>query len=173
MRLSNFNPELHRMLSNVLPDQHHLEPYNIEVSNTVLSVSPLPGGPGVWDISIPFDTHVIKFAFRSNWTCAEGSGKAGVVGFTTRNGMTEATAISTGGNSTIARSAYNAVYSKAGNAMNLSHKVFDSILGSYICLTDTYLVLIDANTRVLRTTWTNFGSSYYTLNVWGEVQIIG
>lgn len=173
MRLKDFNPELHKMLSNILPNQHHLQPYNIEVSNTTLNVSPLPGGPGVWDISIPYDTHVIKFGFRSPWTCAEGSGKAGIVGFTTRNGMTEATVMSAGGHGIISNTAYVAVYSKAAGAMNLSHKVFNALPGNYISLTDIYLTTTGPTTRVLRTQWTNYGTSYKTLNVWGEVQIIG
>lgn len=161
----------HDALTNVGADQHHDQPENIEVSNTTQTIDPLPGGPGVWDISVPLDARVAKFSFRSNHTVAEGGAKAGVHGIATRSSL-ETTTFSLGGHGTMTTTAYNACYSKKAAAMNLSHKVFSSG-GDDIVLTDAYLYLVSASVRVLRTTWTNYGGSVYTLNCWGEVQIIG
>jgi hypothetical protein len=165
------HPIDHDALTNVGPDDHHDRPENIEIANTTLSVPPLPGDPKAWDISVPFDAQVVKFSLRSNRTIAEGSAKAGVHGIATRSSL-EATTFSLGGETSAAISAYNAAYSKKAAALNLSHKIFSSS-GSNIALTDAYLTLIDASTRVLRLVWTNYGASSYTLNCWGEVQVIG
>lgn len=165
------HPLEHSVLTNVLEDQHHDRPENIEVANTTLQVYPLPSGPYVWDIAVPLNARVAKFSFRSNRSIAEGGGKAGVHGIATRS-ILETTTFSLGGNTSLTITAYNACYSKKASAMNLSHKVFSSG-GNYICLTDAYLTLISGTERVLRTTWTNYGAAIYTLNCWGEVQIVG
>lgn len=161
----------HAALINVTPDQHHDQPENIEVSNTSLIVAPLPGGPGEWDISVPLEASVAKFTLVSNRVIAEGSGKAGVHGIATRSSL-EATTFSLGGDTSTTITAYNACYSKKAAALNLSHKIFSSV-GDAIVLRDIYLTLIDASTRVLRTSWINYAASNKTLNCWAEVQIIG
>jgi hypothetical protein len=172
MRLQDYlrHPIAHGSLVGVLPNQHHERPENIEVANTTLSVFPLPGGPSVWDIPVPYEAQVVIFSFRSNHTCSEGAGKAGVTGVATRSQF-DASTVSTGGHGTISTSAYNAVYSKRAAAMNLSHKVFSSV-GSYISLTEIYLYETAPLTRVLRTEWTNYGAALYTLNCWGEVAVL-
>jgi hypothetical protein len=165
------HPTDHAGLSNVGIDQHHDQPENIEVVNTSLVVPPLPGDPKEWDIAVPLNAQVVKFSFRSNRTIAEGSAKAGVHGIATRSSL-ETTTFSLGGNSSTSITAYNAAYSKRAAAINLSHKIFSST-GDYIALTDAYLTLISASVRVFRTVWTNYGASNYTLNCWGQVQVIG
>lgn len=153
-------------------DQHHIKPSSIQVANTSLSVSPLPGGPGVWDIALPYDAQVVLFSFRSNRTIAEGTGKAGVTGVASRNSL-RSTAASLGGHSDlVGYGHYNCIYSKAGGSMQLSHKVF-SDTGLYIALTDAWIETTGPTTRVLRTYWTNYGANYYTLNCWGQVAVLG
>jgi hypothetical protein len=173
MKLNDFlkHPLSHDGVSNVSEDQHHEQPENIEVSNTTLSVSPLPGGPGQWDITVPYEANVVMFSFRGIKTVAEGGGKSGIIGIATRSSL-EASTVSLGGHGTISSGAYNASYSKKAAALYLSHKCFDST-GGNLALTDASLVATSGSTRVLRTTWTNFAASYKTLNVWGEVQVIG
>jgi hypothetical protein len=165
------HPTDHDGLTNVSEDQHHDRPENIEVSNTSLSVYPLPGGPNDWDINVPLNARVVKFSFRSIRTSGEGGGKSGVTGIATRSSL-EATVFSLGGHGSVALTSYNACYSKKASALNLSHKVFSSA-GDDIVLTEAYLTLISGSQRVLRTTWTNYGASIKTLNCWGEVQVIG
>jgi hypothetical protein len=165
------HPLDHSALTNVLPDQHHDRPINIEVSNTTLNIYPLPGGPGQWDIAMPLNARIVKFSFQSNKVIAEGSGKAGVHGIATRSQF-ETTTFSLGGHGTTTTTAYNACYSKKASTMNLSHKVFASV-GYYISLTEAYLTLISASERVFRTVWTNYGASIYTLHCIGQVQVIG
>lgn len=160
----------HSVYSNVLPSDHHLAPSNVEISNTSLSVDPLPGGPGVWNISVPYDAVAALFQLRSNRTVELGA-KAGVVGIATRSQL-EASTMSVGGDVSITITAYAAIYSKVASAMNLSHKVFSSA-GDDIALTDAYLVTTGPSTRVLRLVWTNYGASTKTLNCWGEVGILG
>jgi hypothetical protein len=164
------HPTLHSALSNVLPDQHHLAPYNLEVSNTSLSVSPLPGGPGVWDISVPFVTQAIVFSLRSNLTIELASGKSGVVGLATRSQFDAATA-GLGGVATVTSTAYAHTYAKAASALYLSAKIFAST-GADIALTDAYLVAPGPSTRVFRTVWTNFAAAYRTLNACGELLVL-
>jgi len=165
-------PELHSALENVGIDQHHIRPSNIEVSNTSLSVSPLPGGPGVWDIAVPFDAVAVMFNLRSLHSTDQGGGKAGVTGVAGRSSLDAAT-VSLGGHGTLASTSYNAAYSKAGGALYLSHKVFDASGNLVLALRDAYLTLTGPSTRVLRTEWTNFGSGYETLNCWGEFMVFG
>jgi len=165
------HPLLHADLENIGVDQHHDQPENIEVSNTTLSVAPLPGDPGEWDITVPFEANVVMFSLRGIKTVAEGGAKSGVIGIATRSQL-EASTVSVGGHGSITSGAYNAHYSKKAAAQNLSHKVFDSA-GNYISLTNAYLYATGASTRVLRLVWTNYGASYKTLNCWGEVQVLG
>lgn len=174
MRLKSYrnHPKDHAGLSNVDDGQHHDTPENIEASNTSLQVYPLPAGPYDWDIPVPLNARVVAFALRSNWTCAEGSGKAGVNGIATRSSL-EAATVSMGGHGTIGISAYNAIYSKKAAALNLSHKVFDASGNNTVCLTDAYLVLTSPTTRVLRLTWTNYGASIETLHCYAEIQVKG
>ena len=161
----------HGEYSNVGVDDHHLQPTNIEVSNTSLVVAPLPGGPGQWDIPVDFNAVAVLFTFRSNCTVDLSGGKAGVTGIATRSSL-DASTFSAGGDSGIGKTAYGAIYTKVGAALDLSHKIFDSA-GADIALTDIYLTATGPSTRVLRTTWTNFSAGNRTLNVWGEIGILG
>jgi len=156
-------------------DQHHLKPSNIQVSNTSLVVSPLPGGPGQWDIALPFDAQAVLFNLRSRRVVADGSGMAGVTGVAKRasaySGKT--TTASLGGHSALSSyGSYNCIYSKAASSLHLSHKVFDSA-GDFIVLTDAWIETTSPTTRVLRTWWTNFGSTNKTLNCWGQIAVLG
>jgi len=165
------HPAVHAALTGVLPEQHHIRPSNVETSNTSLVVPPLPGGPGVWDISVPYDALVVAFYFRSALTVDDGGGKAGVSGIATRSQL-QTTALSHGGDSTTAMTARNAWYSKVAAALNLSHKVFSSV-GDAIALTDAWLYATGPSTRVLRTYWTNYGVALKTLNCWAEIAVLG
>jgi hypothetical protein len=171
MKLNDFlrHPLQHSALENIQVAQHHLNPQNIEVSNTTQSIEPVPGGPGIWDISVPLDTNLLMFNFRSSLNIMQGGAQAGVTGIATRL-STEASTFSHSG--TFAANSYNALYSKKAAAQNLSHKIFSSS-GDNISLTEAHLVLINSTTRAFRTVWTNYGNDYYTLNVWGQVAIIG
>jgi hypothetical protein len=171
MKLSNFLEHIpdHDLLINIGLDDHHDQPENVEVANTSLVVPPLPGGPGVWLITIPDEAGVVMFSFRSIRTVAEGSGKAGVTGLA-MGFSTYTTTMSIGGDSSITRTAYNAVYSKPSGALNLSHKIFSST-GLGISLTEAYLT--GTSPRYLRTEWTNYTAGNLTLNCWGEVAVIG
>ena len=166
------HPTLHAALTSVGVDQHHREPVNLEVINTTLSISPLPGGPGQWDIAIPFDTLAVVFSFRSPHVTELAGGVAGVVGLATRSQFDAATA-SLGGHGVIATTAYNATYAKAASALYLSHKVFNTSPGICIALTEIYLATTGPSTRVLRTIWTNFCAGYEVLNVQGEILVLG
>lgn len=160
----------HSAYSNIGVDDHHLQPVNIEVSNTTLVVAPLPGGPGQWDIPVSYDALAVTFHFRSNRTIELSSAKAGVWGVANRSSL-EASTFSAGGDVSISQTAYGAIYSKVASALYLSHKVFDSA-GADIALTDIYLTATGPATRVLRTIWTNFSAGNRTLNVWGEVGVL-
>lgn len=164
------HPTVHSALTNVSANQHHVQPSTLEVSNTTLSVSPLPGGPGQWDISVPLTTQAAIFSLRSNRTIALSSGKSGVTGIATRSSLEAATA-GLGGHGTIASTSYAHVYAKSGGALYLSAKIFDST-GASIALTDCYLTLTGPTTRVLRTTWTNFAAGFRTLNCWAEIILL-
>jgi len=164
------HPTIHAAISNVTADQHHVAPSNSEVSNTTLSVAPLPFGPGQWDLPVPLSTVAAIFSFRSNRTIELASGKSGVVGVATRSSLEAATA-GLGGHGLITTTAYAHTYAKAAAALYLSAKIFDST-GADIALTDAYLTLTGPSTRVLRTTWTNFAAGYRTLNVWGEILLL-
>lgn len=169
MRLDNWleHPIVHSALTNVLPDQHHLRPSNLSVSNTSLLVYPLPAGPYDWDISVPYDTIAAVLTLRSANQTEQAGGQAGVVVIATRSSL-DASSISLGGHGNLGSTAYNAIYSKASAALNLSHKVF-STTGGDISLTDCYLNATGPSTRVLRTSWTNYSFGLRTLDVRGEV----
>lgn len=173
MRLADARlmPELHSALGNVSADQHHERPSVVETSNTSLVVAPLPGGPGQWDIAIPYAAEVVMFALRSNRTVAEGGGKSGVIGIATRN-ILETSCVSIGGYGSIAQTAEAAVYTKKASALNLSHKIFDTPAHGYISLTDAWLQATGPSSRVLRTYWTNYSASNLTLQCWAEIGVI-
>jgi len=160
----------HTGLTGVGADQHHLQPANLEISNTSLVVYPLPGGPYDWDIAIPYDTVACLFQLRSAHVVELAGATAGVVGVATRSSLWAATA-SVGGDTSITQTAYAAIYSKAAAAMNLSHKIFSSA-GDAIALTEAYIVTTGPSTRKLRLTFTNYGASLKTLNCWGEVALL-
>lgn len=162
---------VHSAYSGVGVDDHHVQPTNVEVSNTTLVVPPLPGGPGQWDIPVAFDAQAVMFTFRSNRTVELASAKAGVIGVATRSSL-DASTFSAGGDVSIGTTAYAAIYTKVGAALYLSHKIFDSA-GADIALSDVYLAATGPSTRVLRTLWTNFSAGNRTLNVWGEVGVLG
>jgi hypothetical protein len=159
---------VHSALSNVGIDDHHDQPENIEVSNTTLVVQPLPGGPGVWLITIPDEARVVKFSFRSIKEIAFG-GKAGLIGVADSNQF-RTTCGTIGGHGGLGVTTYNMIYSKAASALNLSDKVFSSA-GDAVSLTECYIV--PGSPTVLRTQWTNYGSGLKTLNVWGQIGVIG
>jgi len=156
---------------NVGLDNHHDQPENIEVLNTTLSVSPLPGGPGVWDIAIPFNASILMFSFRGPKVVETSQARAGVTGIATRSSI-QTSAASIGGWTSITTANKVAFYSKPGGALNLSHKVF-TIAGNYISLSDAWIHQTGPSTRVFRTQWTNYGFSYHTIDVRGEVAVIG
>jgi len=160
----------HGVYVNVGTHDHHDQPENIEVSNTTLSVQPLPGGPGVWEIDIPDEATLVMFSFRSNHTVANGGAKAGVIGVANDNSL-HTTAMGLGGHGTLGTSAYNHVYAKPAAALNLSDKIF-SAGGDLISLTEAYITGTVPN-RKLRTEWTNYGASTLTLNCWGQIAVIG
>ena len=159
----------HTGLNGVTPDQHHLAPSNIETSNTTDTVDPLPGGPTIWDISVPYDAIAVHFAFRSNHSTEFSTAKAGVRGVATRS-LLEASAFSVGGHGTLGTSSYHAVYSKKAACIDLSHTVF-SASGDDICLTEAYLYESSPGVRVFRTVWTNYGVSTKTLSVYAEIGV--
>jgi hypothetical protein len=173
MRLCDWleHPTLHSVLSNVLPDQHHLRPSALSISNTALVVQPLPGGPGVWDISVPTDVVAAVLSLRSANLAELSGGMSGCIVVATRSSL-DASSISLGGHGTISSAAYNAIYTKVAAALNLSHKIFDSA-GADISLTDAYLTLTAPSTRVLRLQWTNYSAGLRTLDVRGEVALYG
>lgn len=159
----------HSVLVNVGIDDHHDQPENIEISNTSLIVNPLPADPKIWLIDLTDEATVIMYTFRSIWNTWQGGAKAGVIGIATTNRL-RTTTMTWGGHGTQVTSSYNMVYSKAANALNLSDKIFSSA-GQDISLTDCYIV--PGTPAQLRTEWTNYSAGNRTLNVWGEIVIIG
>lgn len=159
----------HAGMTNVGIDDHHDQPENIEVSNTTLVVAPLPGGPGVWEITLPDEARVVMFTFRSIWNTWQAGAKAGVVGIAMDSSLRTTTMV-LGGHGTQVTSSYNMVYSKVAAALNLSDKIF-SAAGDNISLTECYIKT--SPSVVLRTEWTNYSAGNLTLNVWGEIGVIG
>lgn len=170
MRLQDFLRHAeHAGLDNVGIDTHHDQPENIEVANTTLVVNPLPADPKNWDITLPDEATVVMFSFRSNHIVAMGGARAGVIGVASTNQL-RTTAMTIGGHGTLTLTAYSMVYSKVASALNLSDKIFSSA-GDNISLTDAYI--ITGSPTVLRTSWTNYSAGNLTLNVWGEIGVIG
>lgn len=166
------HPMTHEPFINVGIDDHHDQPEIIEAVNTSLSVEPLPGGPTTWDIAVPYNAQVVAFSFRgAKATGPGGTGRAGVAGVATRSSI-EASALSFANWSQHPIHQIPAFYAKPAAALNLSHKVFTAS-GEFVSLSDIALVATGPSTRVLRTYWTNYGFSYYTLNAWGEIAVIG
>ena len=163
-------PRSHAALTNVLAGQHHRAQETQQISNTSLSVSPLPGGPGVWDISVDEDVVAVMLALRSNNTTWVNGFKAGVALLVGRS-MLDAAAFGAGGAGSITITSFAHTYAKKAGAVYLSDRIF-SDTGDMIALTDAYLTLTAPSTRVLRTTWTNHDASYRTLNVWGEMTLL-
>lgn len=159
----------HNSLENMGIDSHHDQPENIEIFNTTLQVYPLPGGPGVWDINLTDEAEVVMFTFRSNHDTWQAGAKAGVIGVASENQL-RTTTMTWGGHGTKITTSYNMVYSKAAAALNLSDKIF-STAGDLISLTECYIRA--GSPKQLRTEWTNYGSTILTLNVWGQIAIIG
>ncbi len=161
---------VHSVMDNVGADDHHDAPENIEVSNTTQTIDPLPGGPGVWDISLPDEASLVMFTFRSVRTVQTAGAKGGTHGIAT-DGQLEPSTATLGGHATIASTGYNMIYSSPGGDFNLSDKIFSST-GLYIAMTGCYITG-GAGSRVLRTTWTNYGGTVQTLDVRGEVAVLG
>lgn len=172
MRLPNWleHPTVHSVLTNVGPDNHHRQPTALSAVNTTQVIPPLPGGPGVWDIAIPFDTLAVIFSLRSPHLGEAAGGMSGVTGIATRNSLDAATA-SLGGEGNLTSTSYSAMYAKAAAALNLSHKIFDSA-GADISLTDIYLIATGPSTRVLRTQWTNYSAGNRTLSCYAELGLL-
>ena len=163
------HPTLHAALTNVLTDQHHRQPSNLSVLNNTLTVYPLPGGPNDWDIPVPLDTVAAIVSLRSAHLTEQAGGMAGVIVVATRSSL-DASSFSLGGHGILVSGAYNAIYTKAAAALNLSHKVW-STGGADIALTEAYLTLTGPTTRVLRLTWTNYSAGLRTLDARGEVTL--
>jgi len=162
-------PTTHAALTNVTADQHHPAPQVISFSNTTAVIPPLPGGPYVLDVAVPFDTQAVIFSLRSPHVTEGAGGCAGVTGIADRNSLNTST-VSIGGHGTLVSASYNAIYSRAGAALNLSHKVFDSTLS--VSLTNACLVATGPSTRVLRLEFTNYSASNQTLSVYGEAGLL-
>ena len=174
MRLEGLSEmaRVHAALINVGVGDHHDQPSHIVVSNNSLSVSPLPGGPGVWDIAVPYNARAVKFSFRGPHVVVTSDVRAGCHGVASRNQL-ETSTVSMGGWTTMSATNKVAFYSKKAATMNLSHKVF-TVAGQHISLTDAWLYeTVPGVTRVFRTQWTNYGYSYYTLDVLGNVAVVG
>lgn len=170
-QLSLFRPAAHSVLTNVTADQHHNQPVNVEFSDTTSTVEPLPGGPRIIDIEVPSETNIVMFNLRSLHTVAFASGKAGAIGIATDNTI-EASCMSVGGHASLASTSYNAVYTKPSGASLLTHKVFDQSNNMTVALSDAHLVTSGSG-RYLRLAFTNYGAFFETLNVWGEIGVIG
>lgn len=163
-----YRPE-HSGLTNVNPDQHHPAPTVLSFSDTSSSVPPLPGGPLQVDVAVPYDTEAVIFSLRSSHVTEQAGGCAGVTGIADRNSL-NTSSVSIGGHGTLSSASYNAIYSKAGAALNLSHKIFDTTL--VVALTNAYLIATGPSTRVFRMEFTNYGASSQTLDLYGEVGLL-
>jgi len=159
----------HDGAANVGVDDHHIRPSNIEDSNTTLSVAPLPGGPGTWDIAIPFDAVAVKATLRGPITTQPGGpGKVGVILICSRDFL-EGSTVAFG--SPTGSSNYGALYSQAGGALYLSDKFFSNTYGE-IALSNARIVQTGPSTRVLRLEFTNFAAGYRTLQCWAEIGVV-
>jgi len=165
------HPTVHAALGNIAIDQHHIRPSNIEFTDTTSIVPPLPGGPKQIDISVPYAAKAVLFSLQGGLSIAEGGAKPGVIGVATRT-YSGATCASLGGQTATVLTAYCAIYSGPGGALNLSHKIF-TVAGRYVSLSLAYLPATGPSTRVLRLEFTNYGASNYTLWCKGEIQVLG
>jgi hypothetical protein len=165
------HPLIHSIYSGIGIDNHHDQPENIEAENTSLSVQPLPGGPGIWDIVVPLNANIVLFTFRSQHLVQDTGAMAGVTGIATRT-LQHASSVDIGGATAMVDANKAVFYCKPGGALNLSDKIFSSA-GTFITLTDAYLYLLNPTTRVLRTYWTNYGASILTLDARGQISVIG
>lgn len=164
-----YKPGDHSGLSNVSSDQHHPKPTSISFSDTTTSVPPLPGGPAAVDVAVPYDTEAVIFSLRAPHQTEMAGASAGVTGVADRVSL-NTSAVSVGGHGVLTTASYNAVYSKASGAINLSHKVFDSALS--VALTDAYLVDLGGGSRVFRMYFVNYGGASATLSVYGELGLL-
>lgn len=162
----------HAALTGVDVDQHHLRPSNIPISNTALSVEPLPGGPGIWDVSVPFDAHLAILNLASGWIANDVGGKRGGRWMVTRVQYLEATGLSMGGPTAWQSGSYPGIFSKVASSLDLSHRIYTTA-GQFVALTDAYLAATGSTTRVLRMTFTNYGAAYHTLTAYGSIVVKG
>jgi len=162
----------HSAATNILPEQHHLRPSIIPISNVVQQIEPLPGGPGVWDVAVPFDANIATIDLVSGWQANDVGGQRGGHWTATRTAWLEATGISFGGPTNWRNGSYVGVFSKVANALDISHRIWTTS-GQYVALTDAYLYQTGPSTRVCRMVFTNYGGSYYTLTAYGQIGIIG
>ena len=161
----------HAGLVNVGVDDHHDRPEVVEYYENSKVIAPQPFGPISYDIVIPDNASVLQFMIESVHVCAEGGGRAGVLGYCNDNSIRTA-ALSRGGHGTLTSTAYNAFYAKSGGASYLSHKVFDNT-GDNICLGEAYITTISGPQRVFRTFWYNFSASNQTLEARFLLGILG
>jgi len=152
-------------------DDHHRRPSNLSIANTSLAIEPLPGGPTQWDVAVPFDTKVAILALRSAWQTSDVGGAGGGCWIVTRTAYLDASGYTHGGPSSWQSGGYFGFNAKPGTSLDLSARIFTSS-GQYVALTDAYLAQTGPSARVLRMSFTNYGSSYYTLHAVGEVQLL-
>jgi hypothetical protein len=162
----------HSAATNVQPDQHHLCPSTIPIQNTTQSVSPLPGGPGIWDVAVPLNTKYVSLELVSGLQSNDAGGKRGGRWIATRTAWLEATGMSFGGPTNWRSGSYVGAFTKITGGTDVSHRIWTTS-GSYIALSDVYLPLTSPTTRVLRMVFTNYGSSNYILTVYGEIEVLG
>ena len=169
MRLEDYleHPVLHSAFTNVLPDDHHRRPGTLTILNNTQVIPPLPGGPGVWDTSVPYDTIAATVSLRSAHQTEQAGGMAGVILVVTRSSL-EASSMSLGGHGTLSSASFNAIYAKSAAAMYLSHKIF-STAGRDILLREAHLPATGPATRVLRLEWENLSAGLRTLDARGQV----
>lgn len=162
----------HAALTNVQSDQHHLPPEGIPIQNTTQSVPPLPGGPGYWQISVPFDTNYAGVSLVSGWQSNDVGGKRGGRWLVTRNQWQDATGMSWGGSTAWRNSCYVGMFSRVAGSLEVSHRIW-TLSGLYISLTDAVITQTGPSSRVLQLEFTNYGASSYTLTVYGEIMVMG
>lgn len=162
----------HSVATNITIDQHHLRPSNISISNTTQAIEPLPGGPGEWDVPVPFDAKVARLTLRADWQTNDQGGEGGGHWVVTRTAYLDATGFDYAGPVGWQSGAYISCFAKPAASLDLSHRIYTAS-GPYVALTDAYLAQTGATTRVLRMSFTNYGAAYYTLHAVGEVEILG
>jgi len=158
----------HDLYSDIGVDDHHDRPSAFHVSNTTLNVPPLPGGPAVWDISVPTNAKVVQFLFQGPKVVAPQSGKAGAGAIAYDAGY-RATGQGIGAWTSMATTNYTSIWSLMVSSF-IGYKVFTAS-GEYVGLSNAYL--LTSGGRWLRTEWTNIGASNYTLTAKGIVAVLG